>query len=142
MYESMRKMQELPETASVGSLWTVKEEQQLIESLSNDKSIDDIAKEHKRTPGGIRSRINFMAVNMIEKNGKTIEEVCEMLRLEKHEVEYRQQKIAAKKEKAEAKKKEKEEASTVETVDETHLDVLKDIRAIILRMEAKLFDKS
>ncbi len=48
-----------------------------------------------------------MAVNKIEKNGKSIEDVCAMFHLTKHEVEYRQEKYAAKKEKAEANKKKK-----------------------------------
>ena len=126
----MQKMKELPETASVGSMWTVTEEQKLIEALSGDKSIDDIAKEHKRTAGGIKSRINFIAVNMLEKNEKPIEDVCAMFRLAKHELEYRQAKFASKKEKAKAKKEEQ--------TGETQIEILKDIRAILLRMEAKL----
>jgi Ca2+-dependent lipid-binding protein len=137
MYQSMRKMQDVPETAAVGSMWTVTEEQQLMESLSGNKSIDDIAKEHKRTKGGIKSRIRFLAANMIG-NGKSIEDVCAMFRLAKDEVEHIQEKFAAKKEKTEHKKKEQ---TTKETeIDETHLDVLKDIRTILLRMEEK-FDK-
>jgi hypothetical protein len=147
MYQSIQKMKEFPETTSVGSMWTVEEEKQLIESLRNDKSIDDIAKEHKRTTGGIKSRINLMAVNMIDKNEQSIDDVCAMFRLSKHELEYRQEKFAAKKEKTEAKKKEKAEAkkktSTEESkTDETQLDVLKDIRAILLRMEETLFNKN
>lgn len=140
MYQSIQKLKELPETASVGSMWTVEEEKRLIESLSNDKSIDDIAKEHKRTTGGIKSRINLMAVNMIDKNEESIDDVCVMFRLAKHELEYRQEKFAAKKEKAKAKKK---ETSTEESkTDETYLDILKDIRAILLRMEENLFNKN
>jgi predicted site-specific integrase-resolvase len=132
MYQSMQKMREIPETASVGNMWTVKEEQQLIESLSGDKSIDDIAKEHKRTPGGIKSRINFMAVNMLEKKEKSIDDVCAIFRLAKHELEYRQAKFASKKEKA----------KQVNDTDETQIDVLKDIREILLRMEVKLLERS
>jgi septal ring factor EnvC (AmiA/AmiB activator) len=89
-----------------------------------------------------------MTANMIDKNEQSIDDVCMMFRLAKHELEYIQEKFAAKKEKMEAKKKEKTEAKKKEAstegskTDETHLDILKDIRAILLRMEENLFNKN
>lgn len=45
----------LPEKS--GGVWTKKEIEQLIEEYQNGMSIDEIAEIHKRTRGGIRSRL-------------------------------------------------------------------------------------
>ena len=127
--ENIQKLKDQPETSAVGSKWTEDEEKLLIKSISEDKLIDDIAKEHKRTSGGIRSRLRVIAVRMIETEGKTIEEVSTILRMTPEEIEDA-------KNKRENMHKIKTKTSTNKS--ETELDVLKDIREILLRMEAKL----
>ena len=127
--ENIQKLKDQPETSAVGSKWTEDEEKLLIKSISEDKLIDDIAKEHKRTSGGIRSRLRVIAVRMIETEGKTIEEVSTILRMTPEEIEDA-------KTKRENMHKIKTKTSTNKS--ETELDVLKDIREILLRMEAKL----
>ena len=61
-----------------GDPWTSEEEKKLLQSISDGKSIATISSEHDRTPGSIRSRMRRIAVQMIG-NGKTIEEVCNVL---------------------------------------------------------------
>ena len=61
-----------------GDPWTSEEEKKLLQSISDGKSIATISKEHDRTPGSIRGRMRRIAVQMIG-NGKTIEEVCNVL---------------------------------------------------------------
>ena len=61
-----------------GELWTRDEEEKLLQSLADGKSTAQISREHDRTPGSIKSRIRRIAVQMIG-NGKTIEEVCNVL---------------------------------------------------------------
>jgi hypothetical protein len=61
-----------------GELWTREEEEKLLQSLADGKSTSVISREHERTPGSIRSRVRHIAVQMIG-NGKTIEEVCNVL---------------------------------------------------------------
>jgi len=130
--EHIKQMKSQPETAAVGSKWTPEEEVLLIDSLGNDKNIDDIAKEHKRTPGGIRSRMRIIAVRMIENDGKSIEEVCNKLRMTSEEIEDAQKRRTASKHNTEAKSKPKPE---------TELDVLNDIRKRLIRIEAKLLQE-
>jgi hypothetical protein len=77
--EHIKKLKEQPETAAAGNRWTPEEETQLIDALGNNKDVEDIAKDHKRTPGGIRSRMREIAVRMIETDGKSIEEVSDIL---------------------------------------------------------------
>lgn len=61
-----------------GDPWTSEEEKKLLQSISDGKSIATISSEHDRTPGSIKSRMRRIAVQMIG-NGKTIEEVCNVL---------------------------------------------------------------
>ena len=114
----------------VGKKWTPEEELQLTSLIKTDKSIDDIAKEHKRTVGGINSRLRELAVRMINK-GKTIEEVCVTMRLTREEIEDAQKR----------RKYAQTRCDKIASI-ETELDILKDIRDILTRIEAKLKSKS
>ena len=126
--EHIKQLKEQPETAAAGTKWTAIEETQLIDSLSNGKDIDDIAKEHKRTVGGIKSRMKEIAVRMLDNNETSIEEVCKKLRLTSEEIEDAQKRRAA--------VSNKQHASNSKI--ETELDVLKDIRELLIRIEKKI----
>jgi hypothetical protein len=119
LHENIQKIKDNPETSSFGKKWTIEEEKQLITYINENKSIDDIAKEHKRTSGGIRSHIREIAVRMIRNDGKTIEEVCEILHVTPEEITDAQNRRKDKK-------------------IETEMDILKDIREILIRLETKL----
>jgi hypothetical protein len=121
----MQILTDQPETSRVGTKWSIEEEEQLIKYINENKSIDDIAKEHKRTSGGIRSHIKEIAIRMIRIDGKSIEEVCESLHLTLEEITEYQEKKDAKK-------------TTQQKKVETELDILKDIREILIRLETKI----
>lgn len=125
---------ELEAPARRGEKWTDDEETILIKSISEDKLIDDIAMEHKRTPCGIRSRLRLLAFHMIEKEGKSIEEVSTILPMTHEEIKdtYTRYKYSQKRNTQSEKKK------IIENRHETELDVLKNIREILLRIEVKL----
>lgn len=124
-HEHFKHLREKPEMAAVGTKWTESEEVQLIESIASGIEIKDIAGEHKRTVGGIASRLREIAVRMIEIDGKTVEDVCSTLRLSKDEVlDARNRRMIAKKSKP-----------------ETEMDILNDVRRILLRIESKLFNE-
>jgi len=126
MHANFAKLRTLPETMSVGSKWTSDEESRLLESIANGKEIPEIAVEHKRTRGGIKSRLDLMAVRMIETDGKSIKEVSESLRMDDARI-------------ANAQKRFGFSANTQQKANsETELDILKEIRAILLRMEASM----
>lgn len=122
------KINQNPETAAVGKTWTVEEETQLINLLSLDKDIEDIAKEHKRMPGGIKARMKLIAVRMID-SGKSVDEVCSKLRMTQEDIEEAQQQFKNKKPKS---------TLTSNVKSETVLDVLKDIRKLLIQIERKL----
>lgn len=70
----------------------IRRRKQLIDSRCNDKDIFVIAKEHKRTIGSIKSRMQKIAARMIENDEKSIEEVCTVLCMEKEDIERAQKK--------------------------------------------------
>ena len=69
---------ELP--TAFGKKWTDLEEQQLLNELEIDMDCDTVAENHKRTLGGIRSRIYEMAYRMYLKNTPK-EEIIKTMRL-------------------------------------------------------------
>jgi superfamily I DNA/RNA helicase len=87
--EHIRRLKEHPDTSAVGNRWSSEEEAQLLESVMNRKDIHLIAKEHKRTLGGIRSRIEVIALRMLAE-GKSIEEVCQKLSITPTQIENAQ----------------------------------------------------
>lgn len=63
-----------------GKKWTELEEQQLLNELEIDMDCNTVAENHKRTLGGIRSRIYEMAYRMYLKNAPK-EEIMKKMRL-------------------------------------------------------------
>ena len=113
-----------PETSSHRNRWSLEEEKQLIESLKNGKTIDVIAKEHKRTLDGIHYRMMNIAVRMMEHDNKSFEDACTIMHLSQEQIEHIQKKHAPKK-------------NTVKK-NATEIDVLTEILQVLLRVEAKL----
>ncbi len=66
--------------ANIGNKWTEKEENMLLQELNDNLNIAMIAKNHKRTTGGINSRRKEIAYKMYLKN-IPIEEIVEKTKL-------------------------------------------------------------
>lgn len=140
--EAVRRLREHPDTEAVGSKWTPEEDARLVDALrENTRTIDDIARDHKRTPGGISSRMRHIAIEMIESQGKTVGEVCDLLHMSEGDIEEAQKRRAAAKDtqklRADAAAKDTRKLRA-DAATETDLDVLKDIRKLLVRIEAKL----
>lgn len=81
-YFKLKQLRENPETSLAGTKWTDDEEKCLLESIADEnKTIEEIAIEHKRTPGGIISRLKQVAVKMVINDGIDINEVSKSLRV-------------------------------------------------------------
>ena len=66
-----------PELTRIGQPWDKDEEQNLLNRISEGKSIDEISVEFKRAKGGIHARLKMMARDMIT-NGKSLMEVSKL----------------------------------------------------------------
>jgi predicted HTH domain antitoxin len=122
--EHIRELKENLDLSASGSKWTTDEENALIYSIGNNKDITEIAKDHQRTLGGIKSRLREIAVRLIEKENKSIEEVARTLQMNVQEIKDAQKR-----------------RSVTRVKQETELDVLKDIRRTLLRIEEHLSPK-
>jgi hypothetical protein len=59
-----KALRENPETSRVGTCWTAEEDAQLLQELSNTVEINEIARNHHRTPGSIHARCQVIAYRM------------------------------------------------------------------------------
>jgi hypothetical protein len=77
--------------SNVGQKWSDKEEISLLEELSNNIDIEQIAQNHNRTIGGIESRRREIAYKMYLKN-LDIEEIIKQTKLDYNSIEQTIQK--------------------------------------------------
>jgi len=61
--------------ARMGQPWTSDEVSKLLAFIVNNKSVEDIAKEHQRTEGGITAQLRKMAYDYYKNDKKCIEEI-------------------------------------------------------------------
>ena len=88
MFQKMAKNNPDKYGENCGKLWSKEEENKLLQLIKENKSIDDISNEHKRTVGGIRSRLNHIARQMYDEH-KTIPEIQKQLKiLNIEQIEY------------------------------------------------------
>lgn len=70
---------------SRGKKWTNEEEKQLLEEISKNMDIGEIADKHGRTPIGITSRINHIAYKL-HKDNAPIDYICYITKLTREEI--------------------------------------------------------
>ncbi len=68
-----------------GKKWTTYEEQMLLEELQNNMPIQDIAKRHDRSVGGVQSRIHELIYKMSTQN-TSIKEIMQKTKLNEDEI--------------------------------------------------------
>jgi len=70
----------------LGAPWKDEELIQLLTSVKNKESIQEIAKKHSRTEGGIISRLRYLAAEYYINDDKTIEEIKVITGLDKESI--------------------------------------------------------
>ena len=70
----------------LGAAWKDEELIQLLTSVKNKESIQDIAKKHSRTEGGIRSRLRVLAAEYYTNDDKSIDEIKAITGLDKESI--------------------------------------------------------
>jgi hypothetical protein len=76
MFTEMANLRKNEETSRIGAKWSVEEDEELMKELIDKKSYEEIALNHKRTIGGVKSRVicNVLYLQYKDKS-KTIEEL-------------------------------------------------------------------
>lgn len=82
------------ETSRAGSKWLPDEDEKLVKEFTDKKTFEEIALEHKRTIGGIRSRVLSHILYKEYKEGiKTIDDLSKEYNIERELVEKHINKI-------------------------------------------------
>lgn len=71
---------------NMGKSWKQDEIEQLLNEVKEKKTFDEIAIIHKRTPGGISSRLRDLAAKLYLDENKSIQECIEITSLEKQDI--------------------------------------------------------
>jgi hypothetical protein len=83
MFKEMVSMRNNEETSRVGKKWLQEEDEELMREISDKKTFEEIALNHKRTIGGIKSRVISNILYLQYKNkSKTIEELSSEYNIE------------------------------------------------------------
>jgi predicted DNA-binding protein YlxM (UPF0122 family) len=109
----------------LGAPWDEAECKKLLQLIKSEKSIEDVAKEHNRTPGAISARLRHLAAEYYEKD-YSIDDIEELTGLSRDIIGEAIARHSSAKEKPKSKKK----TSSVSTNNEV-VKVLNDIKSSI-----------
>jgi hypothetical protein len=91
--ESMKKLRENPDTSRAGLKWDDSEDENVLNKLKGGMSVDDIAKNLKRTANSIKTRIIMNAVTQIEEDNTKKEIILKELNVSEADItEYKDKK--------------------------------------------------
>ena len=86
MLGKYKKLHQNLETERAGYPWTLKEDADLMKFVENRVSIDEIAKNHKRTKTAIKARIIKNAIEIMKHQNISIEEISEKVSIPIEEI--------------------------------------------------------
>jgi hypothetical protein len=91
--ENMKKLRENPDTSRAGLKWDDSEDENVLSKLKSGMSVDDIAKNLKRTANSIKTRIIMNAVAQIEEDSKNKATIMKELKVSEADItEYKEKK--------------------------------------------------
>lgn len=103
-FQEMLKEQRLnPSTSRAGLKWEDSENKTLLEKVAENCSFEEIAKLLQRTEGSIKTRLITHAIEKIEKNNESIEDVSAIVNVSLEDIQEYQQKKKLRDEKRLAK---------------------------------------
>jgi hypothetical protein len=123
----------------MGKAWYDEEVIQLLTSIRNKKSMNEIATEHERTLGGIRAKLRGLAADYYLNDKKPISEIIQLTGLERDviidAIEKREYRVELKDKK---KGESVEQPQVLPPKVDSILEILKDINERLQRLEAKV----
>lgn len=135
--EKLRNLRQNPDTNRAGLKWDSGEDDQMFSMLSSGNSLADIAKALQRTEGSIKTRLITYAINKMEKENLSLEQVASMVNLSETDIIEYQQKKQARDERMKQRKESKPPKKTnVNNITNTDIyDLLQNIHKSIERLE-------
>ena len=88
MFKGVKDLRKNEETSNAGNKWLSEEDDKLVKEITNKKTFEEIAFEHKRTIGGIKSRVISQILYPKYKNDNIgLDELSSEYKIEKELVE-------------------------------------------------------
>jgi hypothetical protein len=81
------KLRENPEMTRAGLPWTNEEHQKLLEKIDTDLTLEEIAKQHQRTPSAILQRLLLETSKRVHEQQMNIDEACESVGVTREDFE-------------------------------------------------------
>ena len=132
-----KKMSEAP--ARVGKAWSEEEVVQLLQNIRKKKGVDEIAKIHERSEGGIRSRLGELAADYHFNDNRPMEEIQKFTGLGmdaiKDAIQRRKNRIAAQENRQRGEARVKQSVNAV-----SKYDAVNDSEPTMREMMAVLLD--
>lgn len=115
--EMLKKQRENIETSRAGLKWEQDEDNQLLSMVSSGTSLTDIAKTLQRTEGSIKTRLILYAINKMEKENMSLEQVAQLVKLSSADITEYQEKKAVRDERRQKKVRVSKRPSTITNVE-------------------------
>ena len=91
--ENMKKLRENPDTSRAGLKWDDSEDENVINKLKSGMTVDDIARNLKRTANSIKTRIVMNAVKQIDEDKQDKAKVMKELKVTEEDIkDYKEKK--------------------------------------------------
>lgn len=91
--ERLREQRKNPETSRAGLKWGDDEDNVLSDKISENESLDNIAKELQRTTGSIKTRLIIKAINAITNDNLSVAEATDKFKITEEDInDYKKKK--------------------------------------------------
>jgi hypothetical protein len=84
--EKLRILRQTIETSRAGLKWESDEDDRLLYMVSNGNSFSDIAKILQRSEGSIKTHLTLYALNKMEKENMSLEQVVDLVKLSEKDI--------------------------------------------------------
>ena len=101
--EMLKKQRQNTETSRAGLKWEQDEDNQLLKMVSDGVTLADIAKNLQRTEGSIKTRLIIYAINKMDKENMSLEQVSQLVKLSDSDITEYQEKKAVRDERRQNK---------------------------------------
>jgi hypothetical protein len=132
--EMLKNQRQNTETSRAGLKWESDEDDKLLKLVSEGLGLADIAKSLQRTEGSIKTRLTVYAINKMERENLSLEQVAELVKLSDKDILDYQERQAIREE----RKQKKQGKSAKRPMNITNTDLYDMLQAIERKLDTLL----
>jgi transposase len=115
--EMLKTQRQNTETSRAGLKWESDEDDKLLKMVSEGVSLTDIAKSLQRTEGSIKTRLTVYAINKMERENLSLEQVAELVNISDKDILDYQERQAIREERKQKRVKSAKRPSNITNTD-------------------------